>query len=86
MACGIVGLEKLFTDVVLEFELERGYPEGRGEGYCDCCELLGLLSMDRVVTCDELDESLSEGSVLTGRLCDGSAGVEGRGEKAPGRL
>ena len=42
--------------------------------------------MDSVGTCDELDESLSDGSVLIGRLCEGSEGVEGRGEKAPGRL
>ena len=85
LAWCIVGLEKLLTDVVLELELERGYTGGRGGGYCGCCGLLGHLSMDRVVTCDELEESLSEGSVLTGRLCEGSEGVEGRGEKAPGR-
>ena len=73
------------TDAELTLELAVLYMGGRE--ICVCWGLGEAFNADRVVSCEELEESLSEeGSAvwgLDGRVL-GDVGV--RGENAPGRL
>jgi hypothetical protein len=66
------------------FELPEGMRGLRPA--CNCCGCGGRLFRDRAVTWDELDESLSDGSIFC--ACPGLSPGElsGWGEKAPGRL
>lgn len=57
------GLEETLTDVELALEELVAWKRG-GRASCDCCGCGERLSPDWAVTWEEVDESLSEGSVL----------------------
>lgn len=71
------------TDVELVFELLLDRIGGRVN--CDCCGCGDRFLTDKAVTWEELDESLSEGSVRWAFPSNDRGEVGGRGEKAPGR-
>lgn len=79
------GLEKVLTEVELAFEELVAWKRG-GRVDCDCCGCGERLSPDCAVTWEEVDESLSEGSVLWALRWKAAGELGGRGENAPGRL
>ena len=62
LAWGRGGREKLLMEVVLALELCKWAIEGRLNGAC--CGKGELVPRDCAVNCDELEVSLSDGSVL----------------------
>jgi len=62
LACPKEGLEKLLTDAVLAFEVDPAYIGSLGF----CGGMGDGAPLDKAVTCDELEESLSESSASWG--------------------